>query len=168
MLAAIRPREPQVDRPGLWAENAGKHLPSRHGFVLPVSRGPNDHRVDAEGHVVDEHPIGDQPEIDPYLLRIAEGVESTYGVARIETEVLGEVVAGPNRHAHERQIVRQGDLGHQGLRPVATRHAKDVRSALHSSLGTTLEIVAGAEDDILDPSSVGLVGQGNPLGGPAA
>jgi hypothetical protein len=29
-----------------------------------------------------------------------------------------------------------------------------------------LEIVAGAEDDILDPSSVGLVGQGNPLGGP--
>jgi hypothetical protein len=62
--------------------------------------------------------------------------------------------------------VRQGDLGHQGLRPVATRHAKDVRSALHSSLGTPLEIVAGAEDDILDPSSVGLVGQGNPLGGP--
>jgi hypothetical protein len=31
-----------------------------------------------------------------------------------------------------------------------------------------LEIVAGAEDDMLDPSSVGLVGQGNPLGGPAA
>lgn len=65
-------------------------------------------------------------------------------------------------------MVRHGDLGHQGLRPVATRHAKDVRSALHSCLGTPLEIVAGAEDDILDPSSVGLVGQGDPLGGPAA
>jgi hypothetical protein len=40
VLPAIRARELQVDRPGLWAENAGKHLPSRHRLVLPVSRGP--------------------------------------------------------------------------------------------------------------------------------
>ena len=80
-------------------------------------------------------------------------------------------------HGHPRRDDPGGDEeppGSRGRRgkPVLNHpspaSAKDVRSALHSCFGTPLEIVAGAEDDILDPSSVGLVGQGDPLGGPAA
>jgi hypothetical protein len=49
-------------------------------LVLPVSFGSDDHRVGAEGHVVDKHPIGDHPKIDPYLLRVAEGSRGSQGL----------------------------------------------------------------------------------------
>jgi hypothetical protein len=168
VLLAVRPGEPKVERAGFWPEDARKHSPRRPRLVFSVSLGLDDHRVDAERHVVDEDPIGDQPDIDPYLLGVAEGVEGADRVARIETEVFGEVIPSPDRHAHEPHIVLKGDLGDQALRAVTASHAKDVGSELYRLLGTPLQVVPGAKDDILDPSSAGLVAQGDPLGLPAA
>ena len=168
VLLAIRPDEPKVERLGFWPKDARKHPPRRPRLVFSVSLGPDDHRVDAERHVVDEDPIGDQPETDPYFLGVPEGVQGTDRVVRIETEIFGEVIPSPDWHAREPQIVRQGDLGDLALRAVTASHAKDVGSELYRLLGTLLQIVPGAEGDILDPSSAGLVAQGDPLGLPAA
>ena len=82
-------------------------------------------RVEAERDVVQEEPVSDPAHVDPPLLPV-EGRERADRVVAVEAEVPGEVVAGPERDADERNVLLDRHLGDRRERAVPARHPQHV------------------------------------------
>ena len=106
----------QCERP-----QAGECLSPAPAVLAPVHEA----RVEAERDVVQEEPVFDPADVDPPLVAV-EGRERADRVVAIEADVPGEVVAGPERDADERNVLLDRDVGDRGERAVPTRHPQHV------------------------------------------
>jgi hypothetical protein len=61
------------------------------------------------------------------------------------------VVARPGRHAHKWDAVRSRHRGHDRQRPVTTGHPERVCASCHGFPGQRVQVLAGGQDDSLDP-----------------
>jgi hypothetical protein len=86
--------------------------------------------VGAEGRVVDERAVADQPEVDAQLHAVGERIQAGSWVVTVQSEIEGEVVAGARGDHHHRDIPSGGDARDQSLGPVAACHAEQVGSAV--------------------------------------
>ena len=149
-------------------ERVGHRLEQRADLGLPVP-GPLDRLgVDAQGHVVDEHPAVHLPEVDHPLAAVDEGVERPDDVVPVDAEVEGEVVARPRRDAGVGHVAPGGDGGGDRLRPVTAGHGDGVGAALDRRAHQFREIVPGAQLDRLDPAVARLRREGEAGGLPVA
>jgi uncharacterized membrane protein len=103
-------------------------------------------RVGAEGDVVQEQPVADAADVDPPL-GAAERRKRRDGVVAVETEVAGKVVARSVRHADERKVALECDLGDGRERAVASG---DPQGRRFGGPGEVFRGVALAEDARLD------------------
>jgi hypothetical protein len=154
---AVGSGEPQVQRRGVWPEQFGQHVGRGPQLRVPVLRGPHDRGVDPQRGVVDEHAAVDLRQVDAPLRAVGERVQRADDVVAVQAEVEGEVVPRPSGHHYVRDAVRRGHGRHQGLRPVAARHADDVGAAGDRVLREPHEVVAGLEHDRLDAPCLALV-----------
>ena len=110
------------------AQQLGQHLQGDTPLVVPVGRVLHHLGVGAERGVVHERPVTDEAEVDPLFYAVAgEGGQAGRRIVAVQPEVHREVVAGARADDQEREIMLGGDPGYQGLRPVASRHAEQVR-----------------------------------------
>ena len=79
---------------------AGQSLAPAAAVLAPV----HEQRVEAERDVVQEELLSDPAHVDPSLLPV-EGRERADRVVAVEADVPGEVVAGPERDADERNVL---------------------------------------------------------------
>jgi hypothetical protein len=112
----------KVERLGVGAQQRGQHRRGRLAFGVAVLRRLDDLGVDAERHVVDEHPAAHLTEVDAPLDHLVEGVERANDIVAVEADVEGEVVAGAGWDADQRHVGRRGHRGDQRLRPVTAGH----------------------------------------------
>ena len=92
---------------GAWAEDAARGLDQGADLRIAIPGGANRLGVDPERDVVEKEVAAHLADIDPALDAVAESVKAGDWIGRIQPEVSGEVVAGPRRHANERQVTRQ-------------------------------------------------------------
>ncbi len=114
-----------------------------------LSRRWTRRRVDPEADVVEEEPAADPADVDAPL-GAAEGVERRDRVVPVEADVAGEVVAGPERDADERQVTLDRDLRDRGERAVASRHPEGGGIGSAGELGSVVVLL---EDVRLDPAA---------------
>jgi hypothetical protein len=96
-----RPRVGAVEDQIRWgrgrAEQIRQEAPPGPQLGAAVGTRPHDLGVDAEGGVVDEHPVVDPTEIDGALDAVGERIQGAEQVAAVEAEVEREVLRVPER-----------------------------------------------------------------------
>jgi hypothetical protein len=163
VLGAVGAGESEIERGGVRAQHRRQQLQRGAHLAVPVGRRLHDLGVQADGGVVDEHPVADQAQIDPPLHRRPEGVQRAHHVVAVQPEVHGQVVAGPGGDADERHLVAHGDAGDQRLRAVPAGHADHVGAPGHRLLGEPDQVVARGQHHRLDAPPAGLLHQAEPL-----
>jgi len=88
-----------------------------------------------------------------------EGREGSHGVAPVDTEVLGEVVPGPERNADDGKVALEGDRGDGGERAVSTGDSQGFRSGVCRPAGDLGRVVVLAEDVDVDAEATSLQGE---------
>ena len=111
---------------GRCSDELGHGVEHRLQLRVAIARVLHRLRVEAERHVVHEHPPIDLGQVDATLTTVDKGIERPDDVVTIDAEVEREVVAGARRDTRERQVVLGRDRGHQCLRAVATRSRERV------------------------------------------
>ena len=157
VLGPVGAGEAQVEGIGVGAEEVGQELGRGLPLRIAVLLRLDDLGVHAQRDVVDEDPVTDGGEVDATLDGIGEGVQRPDHVVAVEAEVEGEVVAGAGRDADERHVGLHGDRRHEGLGPVASRHADHIGPSVDGVLGQLEQVVAGTQHDRLDAAAPGLV-----------
>ena len=153
-------REPLPAAPVLHGQRertqAGECFAAAAAVLAPV----DEPRVEAERDVVQEEPVADPRHVDPSLFPV-EGRERADRIAAVEAEVPGEVVAGPERDADERNVLLDRHLGDRRERAVPARHPQHVSVCAPCDL---LQVVSLREEVHVDaalPRSVAeLLGAG--------
>ena len=90
-------------------------------------------RVEAERDVVQEEPVADAADVDPSLLAV-EGREDSDRIVAVEPDVPGEVIAGPERDADERNVLLDRHLGHRSQRAVSACHSEGLGACVPRDL----------------------------------
>ena len=116
-------------------------------------------RIEPERDVVQENPAVDHTDVDATFLAVAKGVEHGNWIVAVEVEVSGKVVPGPERDAHEGNIVLERLTSHGRERPVSPRHPECRSARVGMFTGNRGEIVARAEHVGVDPSALGFCHQ---------
>ena len=96
-------------------------------MVLAAMHEP---RIDPERDVVQEEPVAGAPDVDPAFAAVDEGGERSDRIVAVEADVAGEMVAGAERDADERQVALDRDVGDRRERAVAARHAERIGGGL--------------------------------------
>ena len=91
-----------------------ERLPPADVDLAPV----HERRVGADRDVVQEQALAGTPNVDA-TLPARECLERRHGIAPVEAEIPGEVIAGPEGNADERQVVLDRDLCDRRQRAVA-------------------------------------------------
>ena len=146
----------EVELGVITAEKVGEHLRRGAHLGVAVFLRLHDRCVEAEGHVVDEHPPVDGREVDPAFVAVDERIERTDHIVAVDAEVECKVISGAGGNAHERQIVFRGECGDECLGPVTTGHPDHICTASDGIASQRLEVVVGTEHDGLDSARSGL------------
>jgi hypothetical protein len=112
-------------------------------------------RVDTEGHVVEEDAAADAPDVYAPLAPGFVRRQRPDRVVAVESYVAGEVIAGPERNADERDATLECHLGDRAERTVAAGHAD--RPCRRTRDGR--RVVALLQDVHGDAASLRLAGQ---------
>ena len=135
---------------------SGNRRLRRLGLGVSVSLLLDDGGVGAERHVVHEEAPVHGGVVHAAFDGIGEGMEALARISAVEAEVEGEMVAGPCRHADEREIVLHRDGRHQCLRAVPAGHPEAVGPVGHGLTSQHFEVEPVVEQDRLHAQGVGL------------
>ncbi len=143
----------------LGPENVGDRVEDRAELGVAVA-GPLDRLgVEPQRDVVDEHLAVHLGEVHDTLAAVDEGVEPPDDVVAIDSQVEGEVVAGPRRDAGIGKPELGGDRRDDRLRAVAARHGESVGAAIHGVPYERPQVVAALQLDRLEAALTRLVGE---------
>ena len=142
--------QPQAGRLSARPGDLLRGLQERAHLGVAILRAADSFAVDAQRDVVEEHPVVHFADVDQPLDPVGERLEGTGRVVAVDSEVEGEVVPGPGRHADKRKPAGGSHGRHLGQRAVAARHPQRTRAAGRSSTGQGGQALARIQDDHLD------------------
>ena len=129
---------------------AGESVAAAAVVLAPV----HEPRVETERDVVQEEPLADPADVDPPLFAVVECRECADRVVAVEADVPGEVVAGPERDADERNVLLDRDVGDRRERAVPARHPQHVSVCAPRDLGQVVPLLEEVHVDPALPRSV--------------
>ena len=148
----LRAIDSDVTRPGrqpgavVAVEQVRQQLQGGAALVIAVRGAPDHLGVGTEGGIVHERAPADGAQVHPEFLPVGEGIKAGGRILAVQSQVQGEVVAGPGADHQEGQAVLGGDPGHQRLGSVATGHPEQI-----GAIGYRL---AGQGGDVHNPRAV--------------
>ena len=128
---------------------AGESLATPPVVLAPV----HEPGVETERDVVQEEAVSRPADIDPPFFAV-ERRECADRVRAVEADVPGEMVAGPERDADERNVLLDRDAGDRSERAVPSRHPQHVSVCAPRDLGQVVPLLEEVHVDPELPSSV--------------
>ena len=100
--------------------------------------------------------VADHSHVDTALLAMKGGQRGDRVIA-VETDVAGEMVSRPERHANERNIASEGDCGHRRERSVAAGHPQGFGALGSRPAGHLVRVLSFPKDMHLHAECSGLL-----------
>ena len=151
MTGAVRLVVAEIHKVRARTEHLGQGGQDRAHLGVAVLGRLDDGCVEAEGHVVHEHPAVHLTEIHRPFDRLAEGLKHADNIVPIDAEIQRQMVPGAGGHDDHRDAAYRHDIGDERLGSVTTGHADHIGAGLNRLVGQIAQIVTRLQHHWLTP-----------------